>query len=121
MARDRIAAMRLRQRPVALIIRDGWGHNPHPEWNHANAIHLANTPVNDRLLNDFPWTQIRTSGEAAREGDSHHFRGGVGRGQSPFSGRRRTSPPKDAAGRLRAGADRQKTYLAVWIGPLGQG
>ncbi len=63
MARDRIAAMRLRQRPVALIIRDGWGHNPHPEWNHANAIHLANTPVNDRLLNDFPWTQIRTSGE----------------------------------------------------------
>ena len=51
------------KRPVVIVIRDGWGHNPHPEWNKANAIHLANTPVNDRLLAEYPHTQIKTSGE----------------------------------------------------------
>ena len=50
-------------RPTVLIVRDGWGHNPHEEWNHANAVHLANTPVNDRLLATYPHVQIRTSGE----------------------------------------------------------
>ncbi|MCH7753416.1 MAG: 2,3-bisphosphoglycerate-independent phosphoglycerate mutase [Planctomycetes bacterium] len=50
-------------RPTVLIVRDGWGHNPHEEWNHANAIHLAETPVNDRLLSAYPHVQIRTSGE----------------------------------------------------------
>ncbi len=50
-------------RPTVLIVRDGWGHNPHEEWNHANAIHLAETPVNDRLLSTYPHVQIRTSGE----------------------------------------------------------
>lgn len=53
----------LRRRPVVIIVRDGWGHNPYPEWNHANAIHLANTPVNDRLLAEYPHVQIHTSGE----------------------------------------------------------
>lgn len=51
------------KRPVVLIIRDGWGHNPNPEFNDCNAIHLAKTPVNDRLLNEYPHTQIKTSGE----------------------------------------------------------
>ena len=55
--------MTQKKRPVALIIRDGWGHNPFPEFNDCNAIHLANTPVDDRLLREFPHTQIRTSGE----------------------------------------------------------
>ena len=53
----------LRKRPVLLIVRDGWGHNPYAEWNQANAIHLANTPVNDRLLAKYPNVQIHTSGE----------------------------------------------------------
>ena len=52
-----------RKRPVVLIIRDGWGHNPHPEWNRANAVHLARTPVNDRLVAEYPSTRIHTSGE----------------------------------------------------------
>ena len=54
---------KLRKRPVVLIIRDGWGHNPYPAWNKANAVHLAKTPVNDRLLQDYPNTLIHTSGE----------------------------------------------------------
>ena len=55
--------MTQKRRPVVLIIRDGWGHNPNPEFNDCNAVHLASTPVNDRLLREFPHTQIRTSGE----------------------------------------------------------
>lgn len=54
---------KLLKRPVVIIVRDGWGHNPHPEWNHANAVHLANTPVNDRLVAEYPTVQIHTSGE----------------------------------------------------------
>ena len=54
---------KLRKRPIALIIRDGWGHNPYPEWNQANAVHLARTPVSDRLMQEYPNTLIRTSGE----------------------------------------------------------
>ncbi len=53
----------LARRPLVLIIRDGWGHNPYPEWNHANAVHLAKTPVDDRLRATYPWVQIHTSGE----------------------------------------------------------
>ncbi|HSR68037.1 MAG TPA: 2,3-bisphosphoglycerate-independent phosphoglycerate mutase [Acidobacteriota bacterium] len=55
----------LRKRPVVLIVRDGWGHNPYPEWNEANAVYLADTPVNDRLVKDYPTVQIHTSGEDA--------------------------------------------------------
>ena len=49
-------------RPIVLIVRDGWGANPDPQWNHANAIHLACTPVDDRLLAAYPHVQIHTSG-----------------------------------------------------------
>ena len=45
------------KRPVVLIIRDGWGNNPYPEFQHANAVHLAKTPVDDWL----PGKTIRTS------------------------------------------------------------
>jgi 2,3-bisphosphoglycerate-independent phosphoglycerate mutase len=53
----------LARRPLLLIVRDGWGHNPYPEWNHANAIHLARKPVDDLLRANYPWVQIHTSGE----------------------------------------------------------
>ncbi len=49
-------------KPIVIIVRDGWGCNPHPEWNHANAIHLAKTPVDDRLMADYPHALIHTSG-----------------------------------------------------------
>ncbi len=53
----------VRRKPVVLIVRDGWGENPNPEWNHANAVHLANTPVADALMRDYPHVLIHTSGE----------------------------------------------------------
>ena len=46
-----------------LIVRDGWGRNPHPEHRAFNAIELASTPRCDALLRDYPWTLIKTSGE----------------------------------------------------------
>jgi 2,3-bisphosphoglycerate-independent phosphoglycerate mutase len=54
---------KLRKRPVVIIIRDGWGHNPHPEWNKANAVYLGKTPVNDSLMKAYPNVLIRTSGD----------------------------------------------------------
>lgn len=53
----------LQKRPVVLIIRDGWGHNPYPEWHSANAVHLAKTPVDDWLRQTYPNVLIHTSGE----------------------------------------------------------
>jgi len=49
-------------KPVVLIVRDGWGHNPHPEHDAFNAIKLADTPRNDALLARYPHTQIHTCG-----------------------------------------------------------
>ncbi len=52
-----------RPRPVVLVVRDGWGRNPHREHDSWNAIHLASTPCCDALLRDYPWTLVKTSGE----------------------------------------------------------
>ncbi|MCP4654693.1 MAG: 2,3-bisphosphoglycerate-independent phosphoglycerate mutase [bacterium] len=49
--------------PVVLVIRDGWGHNPHAELDRFNAIKLAHTPVADQLMDRWPTTLIKTSGE----------------------------------------------------------
>ncbi|MAY73601.1 MAG: phosphoglycerate mutase (2,3-diphosphoglycerate-independent) [Phycisphaerae bacterium] len=49
--------------PHLLIIRDGWGMNPHPEHDAFNAVKLANTPVADRLMAEWPWTLVKSSGE----------------------------------------------------------
>ncbi|MGP1272103.1 MAG: 2,3-bisphosphoglycerate-independent phosphoglycerate mutase [Phycisphaerales bacterium] len=50
--------------PLVLVIRDGWGQNPNPEHDAFNAVKLADTPVADRLMRDWPTTLIATSGEA---------------------------------------------------------
>jgi 2,3-bisphosphoglycerate-independent phosphoglycerate mutase len=47
---------------VALVILDGWGLAPPGP---GNAVDLAETPVFDRLWQEFPHTQIEASGEAA--------------------------------------------------------
>ena len=49
--------------PVVLLIRDGWGRNPHPDQHAFDAIRLAETPVADRLESEWPTTLVRTSGE----------------------------------------------------------
>src|SRR5438270_4423241 len=44
------------------IVRDGWGKNPYPLWNHANAVYLAKHPVADKLMAEYPNVLIHTSG-----------------------------------------------------------
>jgi 2,3-bisphosphoglycerate-independent phosphoglycerate mutase len=50
------------KRPLVIIVRDGWGKNPFPEWNRANAVYLAKHPVADQLMADYPSVLVRTSG-----------------------------------------------------------
>src|SRR5256714_5916359 len=49
----------MQNRPLMLIILDGWGYAPP---SNANAISLARKPNYDRLLKEFPNTLIHTSG-----------------------------------------------------------
>ncbi|MEM1108891.1 MAG: 2,3-bisphosphoglycerate-independent phosphoglycerate mutase [Planctomycetota bacterium] len=49
-------------KPVVLIVRDGWGRNPHADHDEFNAIKLAETPRCDALLARYPHTLIHTSG-----------------------------------------------------------
>ena len=49
------------QRPVVLMVLDGWGSAPAGP---GNAIDLANTPVYDRLLSEFPHSTLEASGPA---------------------------------------------------------
>lgn len=46
---------------MALIILDGWGHGP--DDSSVNAVHQANTPFVDSLYDQFPNTELQTSGE----------------------------------------------------------
>ena len=57
------AAVSCRVRPFMLIIRDGWGWNPHEELWEWDATRVAETPVDDRLRADYPNVLIATSGE----------------------------------------------------------
>src|SRR5689334_15387952 len=47
---------------MVIIVRDGWGKNPYPQWNKANAVYLAKHPVADRLMERYPNVLIHTSG-----------------------------------------------------------
>ena len=48
------------QKSVILIIRDGWGLNPNPDYN---AIINAHTPNNDSFLKKYPNTILEASGK----------------------------------------------------------
>jgi 2,3-bisphosphoglycerate-independent phosphoglycerate mutase len=50
------------KRPLVLIVRDGWGSNPYPQWDHANAVKLGKHPVDDKLMREYPHVLIHTSG-----------------------------------------------------------
>src|SRR3954454_6863490 len=50
------------KRPLVIIIRDGWGKNPYPKWDNANAVYLAKHPVADKLMAEYPNVLIHTSG-----------------------------------------------------------
>ncbi len=53
---------RVHHRPCLVIIRDGWGENPYSQWDHANAVKLAQPPIDAMLRRDWPFTLIKTSG-----------------------------------------------------------
>jgi 2,3-bisphosphoglycerate-independent phosphoglycerate mutase len=50
------------RKPVLLVIRDGWGDNPHPEQDSYNAPHQARKPCDDMLHRDYPVALVRASG-----------------------------------------------------------
>ena len=54
---------KLKRRPFVLIIRDGWGYNPHPEEDANNAVKQSDTPTDDMLMSNYPNCLIHTSGE----------------------------------------------------------
>ena len=53
------SALPKRQGPVMLVVMDGWGLRP--ETAH-NAVHLARKPNYDRLVREYPFTTLATSG-----------------------------------------------------------
>ncbi len=56
-------SVKLKKRPFVMIIRDGWGANPNDNVGESNAIKTANTPVDDRLMANYPSANIKCSGE----------------------------------------------------------
>ncbi len=56
------SGMTAKTAPVLLVIRDGWGANPHPEQNKFNAVHLARKPADDMLHAKYPVTLVKASG-----------------------------------------------------------
>jgi 2,3-bisphosphoglycerate-independent phosphoglycerate mutase len=50
------------RKPVLLVIRDGWGDNPHPEQESYNATHLAKKPTDDMLHAQCPVALVKASG-----------------------------------------------------------
>jgi len=56
--------LKLRVRPSVLIIRDGWGYNPNSDEDKSNAVKVANTPVDDMLMAEYPNCLVKTSGRA---------------------------------------------------------
>jgi 2,3-bisphosphoglycerate-independent phosphoglycerate mutase len=50
------------RKPVLLVIRDGWGKNPHPDQNATNAVALAKKPCDDLLHAKYPFALVAASG-----------------------------------------------------------
>lgn len=80
--------MKTQNRPVVLIIRDGWGVSPHPELvqKEGNATLMAKTPVQNEMLANCPKGFLIPSGEkvglpAGQMGNSEvgHLNLGAGR------------------------------------------
>ncbi len=62
-------------RPVAVIIRDGWGINERDE---GNAVKAAQTPNIDAYLARYPWTKLECAGEAVGLPDGYQGSSEVG-------------------------------------------
>lgn len=62
-------------KPVALIVRDGWGYREESE---GNAVKAARTPNVDSYLTNYPWTLIHASGEPVGLPDGYQGSSEVG-------------------------------------------
>jgi len=62
-------------KPVALIIRDGWGYREESE---GNAVRAARTPNVDSYLANYPWVLIHASGEPVGLPDGYQGSSEVG-------------------------------------------
>ena len=62
-------------KPVALIVRDGWGHRQATE---GNAVKAAKTPNVDSYLANYPWVLIHASGEPVGLPDGYQGSSEVG-------------------------------------------
>ncbi len=62
-------------RPVALIVRDGWGYRQEPD---GNAVMAARTPNVDSYLAHYPWVLIQASGEPVGLPDGYQGSSEVG-------------------------------------------
>ena len=49
------------KRRVILVVRDGWGYT---EETTGNAAYIAETPNNDRYMEQYPWTLLKCTGNA---------------------------------------------------------
>ena len=50
------------QKPVVLIIRDGWGRNPRPEQHAFNAVELGHCPTDAMLHAKYPYALVKACG-----------------------------------------------------------
>jgi 2,3-bisphosphoglycerate-independent phosphoglycerate mutase len=62
-------------KPVALIVRDGWGYRRESE---GNAVRAARTPNVDSYLANYPWVLIHASGEPVGLPDGYQGSSEVG-------------------------------------------
>lgn len=63
------------QKSIVLIIRDGWGINPNPDYN---AVKNAHTPNTDSLLKKYPNTILEASGKSVGLPDGYQGSSEVG-------------------------------------------
>ena len=63
------------EKPVVLIIRDGWGMNYNAK---GNSVFDAATPAVDRLKSRYPWTLLDASGEPVGLPDGYQGSSEVG-------------------------------------------
>lgn len=64
-----------KERPVALVILDGWGYAPRTE---GNAIAMAHTPYYDAICRGFPMTTLAASGESVGQAEGERGNAEVG-------------------------------------------
>ena len=57
-------------KPVLLIIRDGWGKNPHADQNAFNAVYLAKKACDDALQAKYPRALVAASATTPPGGEN---------------------------------------------------